>query len=335
MVGITGTWRRGQEQPTDEHPPPAPGPGDRCASPDPSTPRAVGPHPPGAVGGWQLAERRVGPARILKVDRKMNSQTVLGVFSAPRLRPAIPAARSPPPCRPARRLPVLPALTCCIVGDLGHRPGRRGIVLHVDVPMYVMTPGTAPPASWRRSACSTSPPWSPSTKFDRRGRWMPCAAAGQAGQRNREAFGQTPEAMPSSAPSPAASMTAASPRSTRPSSPPPGLGPRRPVPACRASTPPQHHRANVLIPQAACAPGRISDTRAPLQPRGPWPPARPSRAKPSSCRPVPPCCWRPGPGARRHPPPPRARPPGNQRSAIYAADRSACWPMAGATNPRG
>jgi hypothetical protein len=62
-----------------------------------------------------------------------------------------------------------------IVETSGIGQGDAAIVPFVDVSLYVMTPSSAPPASSRRSTCSTSPISWPSTSSTARAPRMRCA----------------------------------------------------------------------------------------------------------------------------------------------------------------
>ena len=101
--------------------------------------------------------------------------------------------RSAPPADVVAGLPKVAGFDLIVVETSGIGQGDAAIVPMVDVPMYVMTPGSAPPASWRRSTCWTSPSSWPSTSSTAKARRRALRDVAKQVQRNAKALGRRPE----------------------------------------------------------------------------------------------------------------------------------------------
>jgi methylmalonyl-CoA mutase len=96
-----------------------------------------------------------------------------------------------------------------IVETSGIGQGDAAIVPFVDVSLYVMTPSSAPPASSRRSTCSTSPISWPSTSSTARAPRTRCATCASNTSATASCSTPTPTRCRCSAPWPPASTTTA------------------------------------------------------------------------------------------------------------------------------
>jgi hypothetical protein len=192
----------------------------------------------------------------------------------------------------AKSAPALPDViaACKVAGfDLvvvetsGIGQGDAAIVPHVDVPMYVMTPEFGAASQLEKIDMLDFAEFVAINKFDRKGAPTRCAMWPSRCSATRKPGASGPTTCRCLAPWPHASMTTASPRCTRPSSPAAGAGltlqRRHPAPGAACATAPTRPRwcrprAPATWPKSAtpCA----ATSSAPAQAR--WP-AKPAAAR--------------------------------------------------------